>query len=877
MGLRPWQGAFSVALVTLFVFFFVLCMSHTCSPAAAALRRSRALARGFLVEVETDSRLILVPAPVAKRTKAIAASLATHRAHELLGGVHFHHASHGASFVRQRLPQEQYLHDLGLHRAANSARHRRWARVESPPAEDAPVADFDAQGVGKGAGVAELLPGPSTCCGAVAEFLVTDVAQTHDQGTDLRVRVMELERLNGILAEEIDDWRKCWTWMCEDLEQDTDTAESPDLERLVSLSMDEPEETNDCAKLDDLFLAPSDSSVNTLLHGECSAKSGEAVTAAASDAYDEQSEPDLPRHWASRSDATDKMNEHAVRFDALAAANAATLSAKELILAEVKTLVMTSSEIMVRLSTTKCAELISSISEKTFDQQKDMVSMRSDLARSEKTVESIALRLTDLSLSHDRLSAKVFDTLTRVGECGIGLSSPSGPVAGGPNEAASEQNDSAELFDMVLVPSDVIAISHDIKEMPTFPADLPLETEFGQLAFLTLQEEVNALRKELAAHNDDAAALCSPVSVIKVQLVSEVKLLVTEIGTQMHKLTTGECAQMIGSVTENVAGLQKAQLALRDQLRDELSSGLALMRDRSTTIAEAAARSERRLAELSVSQDLSAAKFHDAIGRLQKFTDAHTAETKPFHSVRLHELDSLSKRVARSEALLAPVSYLMMDPVPTETRVHGAEAVAAVSHDGLVAAGFLSSWLSFAPMDQTLPTVARQAAAADTLEEEYWENLYTQRDEEMKDCENILHAENDFLDASPPADQLETARTEVNANTKLRQHIWNAEAAIFVMPTETTAVTSPPPDFVLWVQKLSRDFELNPLAESALLNLSCEGRCGLMATEAALRLTLRGMPDLQTRSQRVLWLTKVLEDDGHAEIGPPRATDDGNT
>ncbi len=117
--LRIW---FFVAFVVMAVY-----ITHTRSVAAAPARKAHALARGFLVQVETDRKHILVAAPVANRAKAIAALLETHRTHERLTRVHCHHASRSVAVACTFLLNECYLRDVAVHRAANSARHRAWA------------------------------------------------------------------------------------------------------------------------------------------------------------------------------------------------------------------------------------------------------------------------------------------------------------------------------------------------------------------------------------------------------------------------------------------------------------------------------------------------------------------------------------------------------------------------------------------------------------------------------------------------------------------------------------------------------------------------------------------------------------------------------
>lgn len=79
-------------------------MPHIRSPEVAAVRRDRALARGFLVQVEKNKKHALVAVEVAERKRAIAASLLAHPGHKQLTGIHCHNASRAAAVARPWLP-----------------------------------------------------------------------------------------------------------------------------------------------------------------------------------------------------------------------------------------------------------------------------------------------------------------------------------------------------------------------------------------------------------------------------------------------------------------------------------------------------------------------------------------------------------------------------------------------------------------------------------------------------------------------------------------------------------------------------------------------------------------------------------------------------
>ena len=74
----------------------VLAMPHTRSTSSQVTRLARAVERGYLLRKPCGTSFVLVATPVADRVSDIARSLEIHRKHELLVGIHFHHASHAA-------------------------------------------------------------------------------------------------------------------------------------------------------------------------------------------------------------------------------------------------------------------------------------------------------------------------------------------------------------------------------------------------------------------------------------------------------------------------------------------------------------------------------------------------------------------------------------------------------------------------------------------------------------------------------------------------------------------------------------------------------------------------------------------------------------
>jgi len=93
------------------------------SAAARALRRERAVRRGFVVPPPAGRRFVAVDAAVAPRVRTMARSLEVHAAHDVLTGVHHHYARSATLAARTMLPEDEVSAKLSLHRAANQAKH----------------------------------------------------------------------------------------------------------------------------------------------------------------------------------------------------------------------------------------------------------------------------------------------------------------------------------------------------------------------------------------------------------------------------------------------------------------------------------------------------------------------------------------------------------------------------------------------------------------------------------------------------------------------------------------------------------------------------------------------------------------------------------
>lgn len=118
-------------------------MPHRHSPQVLAGRRDRARRRGFLRRRDDGVAHVAVPARLAPRVKAVAASLEVHAAHVELLGRPVHFANAAAAAARPWLSQTELCEARRRHRAANAAKHRweealvgRWADWHEEEQED---------------------------------------------------------------------------------------------------------------------------------------------------------------------------------------------------------------------------------------------------------------------------------------------------------------------------------------------------------------------------------------------------------------------------------------------------------------------------------------------------------------------------------------------------------------------------------------------------------------------------------------------------------------------------------------------------------------------------------------------------------------------
>ena len=102
------------------------------SARALALRRQRAMDRGFLQQLPPGRRYVEVAAAVAEEVKAMAKSKELHVSHELAVGRAFHYARHATLAARSLIGENDWKRSNAAHRAANRAKHgsrHRWADV----------------------------------------------------------------------------------------------------------------------------------------------------------------------------------------------------------------------------------------------------------------------------------------------------------------------------------------------------------------------------------------------------------------------------------------------------------------------------------------------------------------------------------------------------------------------------------------------------------------------------------------------------------------------------------------------------------------------------------------------------------------------------
>jgi len=99
-------------------------MPHKHSATKLVERRRRAVELGYVVpRPATGKSYIEVDTNIVSRVRAMAASLATHRSHELLAGRNFHFARHASAAVQDRIGSCMHRPASRVQRAANRAKH----------------------------------------------------------------------------------------------------------------------------------------------------------------------------------------------------------------------------------------------------------------------------------------------------------------------------------------------------------------------------------------------------------------------------------------------------------------------------------------------------------------------------------------------------------------------------------------------------------------------------------------------------------------------------------------------------------------------------------------------------------------------------------
>jgi len=93
------------------------------SAAKLALRRERAISRGFLIPKAPSAKRILVAEPVADRVKAVARSLELQASHQALSGTSSSFARSSTRDAKPFLSDEAYRSSMQLHDRANIAKH----------------------------------------------------------------------------------------------------------------------------------------------------------------------------------------------------------------------------------------------------------------------------------------------------------------------------------------------------------------------------------------------------------------------------------------------------------------------------------------------------------------------------------------------------------------------------------------------------------------------------------------------------------------------------------------------------------------------------------------------------------------------------------
>jgi len=126
-----------------------LVMPHTRNPDKVALRRERAIARGYVKPAPSGRVHIEVPAACASPLKTMVKAAVLHRSLDQRTSVAHHHLAHAALAARPLLTEGQFKHAICLNKRAGAAKHRisSWADpwdTDSGDAEDdVPLAACD--------------------------------------------------------------------------------------------------------------------------------------------------------------------------------------------------------------------------------------------------------------------------------------------------------------------------------------------------------------------------------------------------------------------------------------------------------------------------------------------------------------------------------------------------------------------------------------------------------------------------------------------------------------------------------------------------------------------------------------------------------------
>ena len=121
MNFRPAALALAASLVALFFVLFL--MVHTRTPDKVALRRSRALERGYLAPKPPSACHIAVRSEIADSVKTVAQAMAKHFELDEMTGSSLHYLAHSALAARETFGESKYQQVQALNKAAGRAKH----------------------------------------------------------------------------------------------------------------------------------------------------------------------------------------------------------------------------------------------------------------------------------------------------------------------------------------------------------------------------------------------------------------------------------------------------------------------------------------------------------------------------------------------------------------------------------------------------------------------------------------------------------------------------------------------------------------------------------------------------------------------------------